>query len=121
MNFHEYQVAAMRTAKVAEDTILAGLIHASLGLATETGEYTTCVKRIARYGKPLDEAMHRHMLEELGDTLWYIALACETLGTSMRSVAAMNIEKLKLRFPETYSNDAAEGRADKGGLDARES
>ncbi len=30
-----------------------------------------------------------------------------------------NIAKLRERFPDAYSNEAAEARADKGGLDAR--
>jgi hypothetical protein len=32
-----------------------------------------------------------------------------------------NIAKLQERFPNAYSNAAAEARADKGGLDARNS
>jgi NTP pyrophosphatase (non-canonical NTP hydrolase) len=65
--------------------------------------------------------MAAHMAEELGDLLWYIALAAESLGISMADMARGNIDKLQQRYPEKYSNDAAEARADKGGLDARTS
>jgi hypothetical protein len=43
------------------------------------------------------------------------------LGTTGDTLRADNIEKLRLRFPEAYSDAAAEARADKGGLDARNS
>lgn len=43
------------------------------------------------------------------------------LGTTGDTLRAENIEKLRLRFSEAYSDAAAEARADKGGLDARNS
>ena len=120
MNFNEYQHAAVRTAKRFPDPKWE-LMHAALGLATEGGEFTTEVKRMVIYDQPLTADREAHIREELGDALWYIALACEALGMSMHLVARENIDKLKKRFPETYSNAAAEARADKGGLGARES
>lgn len=121
MNFNEYQMAAMRTAKAEAEPLTGNLVHASLGLATETGEFTSSVKRMARYGKEMTSEMEGHLLEELGDTLWYIALAIEALGKKMEDVADNNIAKLRIRFPDAYSNEAAESRADKGGLDHRSS
>jgi NTP pyrophosphatase (non-canonical NTP hydrolase) len=120
LNFDEYQVGAFRTCKQFGQ-LPADLAHMSLGLATESGEFTTVVKRAAIYDKPIDAQAKGHMLEELGDILWYVAGACSHLGESLEEVAANNLAKLKLRFPEKYSNEAAEGRADKGGLDARSS
>ena len=38
------------------------------------------------------------------------------LGTTGDMTRAENIDKLKARFPDAYSNEAAEARADKGGL-----
>lgn len=119
MNFIEYQAAAFRTAP--QQTQIEGLVHAGEGLFTEGGEYMGEVKRCHQYGKPLTEEMHAHMVEELGDVLWYVALACEHLGVSMNKVASMNIAKLQLRFPDKFSGAAAEARADKGGLGHRES
>lgn len=42
-------------------------------------------------------------------------------GTTGDIVRAENIAKLRKRFPEAYSDAAAEARADKGGVDARNS
>lgn len=43
------------------------------------------------------------------------------LGAEPNEVRAACIEKLQKRFPEAYSDAAAEARADKGGVDARNS
>lgn len=120
MNFIDYQTEALRTAKFYK-TLSANLLHASIGLSTEVGEFNTEVKRHAIYEKPLTPEMKAHMTEELGDIMWYIALAADNLGVTMEQLAVANIAKLSRRFPERYSDASAEGRADKGGADARSS
>lgn len=119
MNFTEYQAAAMRTAQ--PDKLSGHLVHASLGLVTEVGEFVSEVKRCVRYGKALDETVIRHMAEELGDVLWYIALAAEALDVPMNQMARENIGKLMKRFPEKFTEGDALARADKGGADHRSS
>ena len=106
--FTHYQHLAMRTAKPmsAEDD----LMHAAFGLAGESGEFADCIKKHLVYSQPLDE---ENAAEELGDILWYVALACCTLGVSMDEVAARNIEKLRKRYPSHYQNELAAFRADK--------
>lgn len=121
MTFGKYQALANRTGTVVDETLVENLNHAVLGLCTEVGEFATEVKRMKRYGKKVTDEMRSHMAEELGDTLWYIAIAAEALGIPMGQMATENIEKLQKRFPEKYSNEAAEARADKGGLAASES
>ena len=120
MNFHEYQLSAIRTAKMFGHQA-TDLTHAALGIATEGGEFTTEVKRAAIYDKPVTQEMVDHMVEELGDLLWYIALAAEHLSVPLNTIAQRNIDKLAKRFPQSYTNTAAESRADKGGLTAKES
>lgn len=120
MNFNEYEALANRTAKDLNSPA-ANLAHAALGLSTEVGEFNTVVKRVAIYNKPITDEFRADMAEELGDLLWYVALAAHHLGISMHQMARDNIEKLKRRFPDQYSDAHAEARADKGGLDARSS
>lgn len=50
-----------------------------------------------------------------------IEVAAARLNTSGGQIRAENIEKLRKRFPDKYSDAAAEARADKGGLDHRAS
>jgi hypothetical protein len=189
MDFQTYRPLALRTAKMFP-TLYENLRHAALGLITEVGEFATEVKRIAVYGKPQTEEMRLHMIEELGDTQWYVPLAmfamgieslptisikdisrqpvktdnladlalllnglsatvsmtvatsdfdlernfvarslgmliflidecvAPLLGTTGDQMRAENIAKLRLRYHDKYSDQAAEARADKGGLDA---
>lgn len=106
---NEYQMLAMRTAKNFDDNRM-NLIHSALGLSSDAGEYVDAIKKHVIYGKELD---HANAVEELGDCLWFIALACEALGVSLRRVAAENIEKLAKRYPDKYTDAAAIARADK--------
>jgi hypothetical protein len=39
------------------------------------------------------------MKRELGDICWYLAQACMALDTSFDEILAMNVEKLKARYP----------------------
>lgn len=50
-----------------------------------------------------------------------IDIAAGLLGTTGDQVRADNIKKLRLRFPDKYSDAAAEARADKAGVDHRNS
>lgn len=65
------------------------------------------------------------MVRELPEFFGIASLAIDKcivmLGANPDDVRADNIAKLRARYPEKYSDDAAEARADKGGLDARQS
>ena len=108
MNLAEYQSLANRTAK--ELPHRDALAHAAMGLAGEAGEFSDAIKKHLIYGQPLDFANAR---EELGDILWYCALAANVLGFSLETVARMNLEKLAARYPESYSDYHAKARLDK--------
>ena len=108
MELRDYQFLANRTAK--DLGFRDGLIHAALGVTGEAGEFADAVKRVAIYEGVPDRA---NMVEELGDLLWYIAYACEVLGEPLEIVARDNIEKLKKRYPEAYSDFNAHARMDK--------
>lgn len=203
VTFDNYQLLALRTEK-RFDTPLARLEHAALGLVTETGEAAIPIKRVAIYGRTLNDldkdgkSLRTHLAEEIGDSCWYLAIAADVLyanvfgdglarqrykgptvptiglpGALKREVLALaknvgtfcsgiaghayseldgqhfvsvletigqritnichladldlldimaeNVAKLRERFPDAYSDEAAEARADKGGLDARHS
>lgn len=80
------------------------LLHAVIGLTGEVGELAGAVEKYAYYGQPLDET---NIKEELGDILWYVAEACEALDIGMADVMEANIRKLRLRFPDKYTNEDA--------------
>ena len=83
------------------------LLHASMGLVTEAGEFQDMLKKHVFYGKPLDEV---NLKEEIGDLLWYCAIALEALDTDFQAVMQTNIDKLKARYPEKFTEEKAENR-----------
>lgn len=105
---NDYQASAVRTASPT-----LPLIHVALGVTGEAGEFSDAVKKHVIYGKTLDET---NLREELGDLLWYIALGCEVLGTTMSHIASENIAKLRARYPDKYTDEHAALRLDKKGV-----
>lgn len=83
------------------------LLHAGIGIATESGEFLDALKKHVFYGKDLDRV---NLKEELGDLLWYIAIAMDELGTDFNTEQLRNIAKLSARYPEKFTREAAEFR-----------
>lgn len=83
------------------------LLHAGIGVATEGGEFLDALKKHLFYGKPLDRT---NLKEEIGDLFWYLAIACDELGTTFEEVQATNIAKLTARYPDKFTEDKAENR-----------
>ena len=73
------------------------LLDAAAGLAEEAGEVLSHVRKHVMRGRELDRDA---VALELGDALWCLAVAADTLGLSMTDVARRNLAKLRLRYPE---------------------
>jgi NTP pyrophosphatase (non-canonical NTP hydrolase) len=85
----------------------AKLMHYSLGLATETGEIQDILKKRLAYGKPIDMT---NLKEELGDLMWYIARLCKSFNFTLEEVMELNINKLKARYGDKFTEEAALNR-----------
>jgi NTP pyrophosphatase (non-canonical NTP hydrolase) len=83
------------------------LLHAFLGICTEAGEINDALKKALIYGKPFDKV---NAIEELGDLMWYIAIASDTLEVSLEDIMEKNIAKLKARYGEKFTEEAALNR-----------
>ena len=75
------------------------LLNASIGLASEGGEFSEIVKKMFFQGKPFTEENRFHMKRELGDIIWYWTNACRALGYNPNDVIAENVSKLESRYP----------------------
>lgn len=112
----DYISEVLRTANINKDASSSrvseniDLLHAAIGMATESGEFIDAVKKHVFYGKPLDV---ENLREELGDQMWYIALACKYLDVSIEEIQEQNISKLKKRYPDSFSEEHAKLRLDK--------
>lgn len=85
----EYQKTAESTAIYPRDK---GLEYTALGLVGEAGEYANKVKKIVRDAGEGGNAWE--MADELGDVLWYVAMAARELNISLEQVASRNMTKL---------------------------
>ena len=79
-------------------------LHASIGLCTEASEVLDLYKKAIFYNKPL---LHADLIEELGDNLHYLQMLCNELGITLTDLIETNMAKLKVRYPEGYSNNKA--------------
>jgi NTP pyrophosphatase (non-canonical NTP hydrolase) len=108
MTFDEYQRAAARTMNLRlSDT--ERLVDAAAGLAEEAGEVLGLVRKHAYMGHPLDR---ERVTRELGDALWCLAAVATSVGATLDDVAGANLEKLRRRYPDGYSDEASRARRD---------
>ena len=98
MRASDYQMLASRT--INKKLYLDEMeMHAILGMASEVGELQGLYqKEFQGHEFEID-----HIIEELGDCMWYIALTATAVGTTMEEVMERNIEKLKKRYPDGFS------------------
>lgn len=82
-------------------------LHAYMGLTTEVGELVDTFKKHIFYGKEID---HENLVEEMGDLFWYTALMADELGVSFEEIMQKNNTKLRLRFPDRFTEDKALNR-----------
>ncbi len=80
------------------------VLHAVIGISTEAGELLDVVKKNMFYGKPID---YVNLDEEMGDVLWYIAVYHFARGRDIEATMVQVIEKLKVRFPDKFSDTRA--------------
>jgi len=91
------------------------LLHAAIGVCTETGELQDWIKKDFIYGKVLDRT---RVLEELGDKAWYINLGLDAIGATWSEMFDANIAKLRVRFPDKFTSENALNRDDVAEYDA---
>lgn len=77
------------------------LMVAVLGLSGESGEVADIIKKaIAK--QDINGVNIGHLIEEMGDTLWCLALLASLYGYTLDEVAQRNIQKLNERYPQGW-------------------
>lgn len=79
-------------------TVERKLGTSGLGLAGEAGEFADIIKKILYHGMDLDEEVHDRLVKELGDVMWYVTFAAETLQVDLQTIIDQNVEKLSARY-----------------------
>jgi NTP pyrophosphatase (non-canonical NTP hydrolase) len=80
------------------------VLHAIVGISTESGELLDVAKKAMFYGKAVDFV---NLDEEMGDVLWYIAIYANARGTTIEELARVNNQK---RFPDKFTTYHANNR-----------
>ena len=93
--------------KRLQDSGTVRLLHSMVGLCTEAGEIQDMMKKHIFYGREIDKV---NLKEELGDLMWYIAIACDEAGISLEEVMQTNVDKLKARYGDKFTEKAAINR-----------
>lgn len=109
MNDKEYTIAAKRTLSLKFDTSKVSdvILHGVLGVCTEAGELADPIKKALFYGREIDRV---NLVEEMGDIMWYLAILADELGITLEDVKRINIAKLKERFGDKFTTEAANVR-----------
>ncbi|NIV14495.1 MAG: nucleotide pyrophosphohydrolase [Aliifodinibius sp.] len=106
MTMTEYQQLAERTSGAGKSGERRQII-AALGLAGEAGEFANMIKKLTAHGH---EITKEDLADELGDVLWYLSEAATASGLSLSQIALMNIDKLKKRYPDGFSEERSRNR-----------
>lgn len=99
MNLKEYQELCKKTAKKFENPDLE-ISTWGLGIAGEAGDVASCIKKTFAHKNSVIES---GIKENIGDTLWYVAMICNFFRWDMEKVLEENVEKLKKRYPQGFT------------------
>jgi NTP pyrophosphatase (non-canonical NTP hydrolase) len=110
-DFDRYAALALRTASAESLRDNGTMLNAAaLGLNGEAGEIADHVKKIMFHGHPLDDATRDKIAKEIGDILWYCAMAARGIDVGLGEIASMNVEKLRKRYPDGFSTERSLNR-----------
>lgn len=94
MTFDEYQKKALATLLPSANNIP----YVALGLTNEAGEVAGKIKKWIRDSDgDINKIDKTAIADELGDTLWYMAMLAQHLGMGLSEIAQINIDKLASR------------------------
>lgn len=109
MTLDDYQKLARRTLTLDPDRHAETIATCGLGLAGESGEVVEHIKKFFGHGHELN----RHRLAaELGDVLWYIAALATLCDLDLSTVASLNVDKLRARYPEGFDPKRSQERTE---------
>lgn len=106
MNFNLYQNMSKRTIpdKLNKQEMIG---HALLGINSEAGEIAGIYQKEYQGHRLVKSKVKK----EVGDLLWFIAELCTANGWNMEDIAVANIEKLRMRYPDGFSEERSVNRA----------
>jgi NTP pyrophosphatase (non-canonical NTP hydrolase) len=104
LSLNEYQQRALAT---ADEAIHRNPLYAAVGISGEAGEVLDYIKKVHFHGHALDK---QKLVKELGDVLWYLAAAADSVSVSLEEVAEANLKKLAERYPNGFTKERSINR-----------
>jgi len=111
IDLENYKKMCKKTAGLSDgvDMRMKEIMTWGLGIAGEAGDVAGCIKKSCSTGGGHLEGIR----ENLGDTMWYIAMICDFYGWDLNEVLQENIDKLAKRYPKGYFTTAHAARGGK--------
>lgn len=110
MTLDEFQDGAFSTAVYPNPLTVSGLVYTALGLG-EVGEFQNQVKKVLRDDDGILTYDRRlQLIKELGDILWYVAVAAVELDIHLSDVGQMTLAKLQSRKERGTLHGSGEDR-----------
>lgn len=106
MKLSDFTKYAGRTRAILGNDFLNN-VHMIFGMLTEVGELADAFKKYMAYGREIDWI---NVQEELGDLMWYVVNFCSINGFNLEKIFDATVEKLKVRYPEDYTDYKALNR-----------
>lgn len=107
MELNEYQNEAVK-AGFYEGT---DVTYCALGITGEAGEVADHVKKMWRDDDgELTDDRRKHLIKELGDTMWYISQMAYRLDCTLEEVAITNLNKIKDRVERQVQHGSGDDR-----------
>lgn len=107
MKLNEYQELSKRT--MPKEDMKKVSANYAMGLTGESGEVTDLLKKWIFHKHDLDRM---ELKKELGDVLHYLSGLATLHHFTLEDVAQGNIDKLKKRYPEGFSEQASKERVE---------
>lgn len=105
-NLNEYQNVCKTTAKKDFPTKNEEILTWGLGISGEAGDVASCIKKTISHKNNQKQGIK----ENIGDTLWYIAMICNFFEWDLQEILDENLEKLKKRYPQGFTIENAQRR-----------
>lgn len=108
MELRKYQEFCKKTAQQfcsPEHEILTW----GLGISGEAGDVASCIKKTISHKNDVKEGIR----ENLGDTMWYVAMICNFFNWDLQEVLEENLSKLQKRYPKGFTHKDAQRKGER--------
>ena len=103
LRLKRYQKLVKSTAKKNYKNKKDEITLYGLGVSGEAGDLVGCIKKTIFHGDNEVEGIK----ENIGDTMWYLAMICNFYKWDFEEILAENIEKLKKRYKKGFTTKEA--------------